>query len=301
MRCLPVNGATGRGAGTGGIEAFGPRHTAISGYWVPRRRSDDTPRHISRHQPRRTSRAGWSSAVGATLSAGIRTMAALRLAPKPLHPEGVIVTGTLERRGSAVPVGRPGWTSRAGTRSSYGSRGPSGSRMRSRTSTVSPCACPRPRVSATCCSPRQAGASSGASCSPSVAVPESRPMTTLLPYRTAEGPALLGVRATDAQVYEMSWCRPRGEWHAFAELRLTDDDGTQPGDVVRPGAQPAARPHAVRLGTAAPGAVVPDRQEVAPAVTATAARPQETVSPVVLGRRLVRLRAGCCGGAGRSR
>ena len=25
-------------------------------------------------------------------------------------------------------------------------------------------------------------------------------------------------------VYEMSWCRPRGEWHAFAELRLTDDE-----------------------------------------------------------------------------
>ncbi len=22
----------------------------------------------------------------------------------------------------------------------------------------------------------------------------------------------------------MSWCRPRGEWHAFAELRLSDDE-----------------------------------------------------------------------------
>jgi hypothetical protein len=54
--------------------------------------------------------------------------------------------------------------------------------------------------------------------------PESRPMTTLLPYRTARGPALLGVRAIEAQAYEMSWCRPRGEWHAFAELRITDDE-----------------------------------------------------------------------------
>ncbi len=54
--------------------------------------------------------------------------------------------------------------------------------------------------------------------------PESRPMTTLLPYRTPDGPALLGVRASDAQVYEMSWCRPRGKWHAFAELRLTDNE-----------------------------------------------------------------------------
>ena len=37
----------------------GPRQPAISGYWVPRRRSDDTARHIARHQPGRTSRAGW--------------------------------------------------------------------------------------------------------------------------------------------------------------------------------------------------------------------------------------------------
>ena len=82
-----------------------PRQRAISGYWVPRRRSDDTPRHISRHEPGRTSGAGGSSAVGATLSATIRTMAALRPAAKPLHPEGVIVTGALERRGSAVSSG----------------------------------------------------------------------------------------------------------------------------------------------------------------------------------------------------
>ena len=114
---------------------------------------------------------GGSSAVGATLSAAIRTMAALRLAPKPLHPEGVIVKGTLERRGSAVPSGSAWVDEPVTTRSSYGSRGPSGSRMRSRTSTVSPCGSPRPRVWATCCSPPLVGGSSGASCSPSVAVP----------------------------------------------------------------------------------------------------------------------------------
>jgi hypothetical protein len=54
--------------------------------------------------------------------------------------------------------------------------------------------------------------------------PESRPLTTLLPYRSGEGPVLLGVRATDPQVYEMSWCRPLGQWHPFAALRLSDDD-----------------------------------------------------------------------------
>ena len=48
---------------------------------------------------------GGSSAIGATLSATIRTVAALRPAAKPLHPEGVIVAGTVERHGSAVPSG----------------------------------------------------------------------------------------------------------------------------------------------------------------------------------------------------
>jgi hypothetical protein len=48
----------------------------------------------------------------------------------------------------------------------------------------------------------------------------SRPMTTLLPYRSATGPVVLGARSVDATTYELSWARPSGEWHAFGTLHL---------------------------------------------------------------------------------
>ena len=167
---------------------------------------------------------GGSSAIGATLSAGLRTMAALRLAPKPLHPEGVIVKGTLERRGSAAPSGSA-WVDEPGEDEVV---------VRVSRAIGLPDAVPDIHGLAVRV-PTPAGvgdllfASTGWSLLGRFVLtfgggPESRPMTTLLPYRTPEGPALLGLRAIAGQVYEMSWCRPRGGWHAFAELRLTDDE-----------------------------------------------------------------------------
>ena len=167
---------------------------------------------------------GGSSAVGATLAASIRTIAALRPAPKPLHPEGVIVTGTLERRGSAVPSGSA-WVDEPGRDEVV---------VRVSRAIGLPDAVPDIHGLAVRV-PTPAGvgdllfASTGWGLLGRFVLtfgggPESRPMTTLLPYRTAEGPALLGVRASDVEVYEMSWCRPRGKWHPFAELRLSDDE-----------------------------------------------------------------------------
>ena len=167
---------------------------------------------------------GGSSAIGATLSATIRTMAALRPSAKPLHPEGVVVTGSLERRGSAVPSGSA-WLDEPGHDEVV---------VRVSRAIGLPDAVPDIHGLAVRV-PTPAGvgdllfASTGWGLLGRFVLtfgggPESRPMTTLLPYRTPEGPALLGVRASDAQVYEMSWCRPRGKWHAFAELRLTDDE-----------------------------------------------------------------------------
>ena len=151
-------------------------------------------------------------------------MAALRLAAKPLHPEGVIVTGTLERRGSAASSGSA-WLDEPGRDEVV---------VRVSRAIGLPDAVPDIHGLAVRV-PTPAGvgdllfASTGWGLLGRFVLtfgggPESRPMTTLLPYRTAEGPALLGLRAIAAQVYEMSWCRPRGEWHAFAELRLTDDE-----------------------------------------------------------------------------
>ena len=104
--------------------------------------------------------------------------------------------------------------------------------------------------------------------------PESRPMTTLLPYRTAEGPVLLGVRAIGAAGLRDVVVPAAREVARLRRAPAVRRRGAGPGDLVRPGAQPAARPHAVRLGTAAPGAVVQDRQEVAPAVTARGQPPE---------------------------
>ena len=169
---------------------------------------------------------GGSSAAGSALSATVRTMAALRPAAKPLHPEGIVLTATLERRGSAVPTGSA-WVDEPGRDEVV---------VRLSRAIGLPEVVPDIHGLAVRV-PTPAGegdllfASTGWGLLGRFVLtfgggPESRPMTTLLPYRTSAGPALLGVRATGPQVYEMSWCRPRGEWHPFAELRLSDDRAT---------------------------------------------------------------------------
>lgn len=50
----------------------------------------------------------------------------------------------------------------------------------------------------------------------------SRPMTTLLPYRTRGGSVLLGVRASGEASFELAWATPGGGWHHFGDLRLAD-------------------------------------------------------------------------------
>lgn len=166
---------------------------------------------------------GGASAAGTALSATIRAVSALRPARKPLHPEGAVVAGVLDRRGSAVPTGSP-WVDEPGRDEVV---------VRLSRAIGLPESVPdihglAMRV------PMLAGegdllfASTGWGRVGRFVLtfgsdPQSRPMTTLLPYRTDEGPVLLGVRATEPQLYEMSWCRPRGEWHPFAELRLSGD------------------------------------------------------------------------------
>lgn len=51
-----------------------------------------------------------------------------------------------------------------------------------------------------------------------------RPMTTLLPYRTAAGPVVLGARAAGHETVELSCAVGDGPWHHFADLRLSGQD-----------------------------------------------------------------------------
>ncbi len=53
--------------------------------------------------------------------------------------------------------------------------------------------------------------------------PESRPLTSLLPYRTESGPVVLGARALTSSSYALSWSPARGEWRGFGTLELSGE------------------------------------------------------------------------------
>jgi hypothetical protein len=46
-------------------------------------------------------------------------------------------------------------------------------------------------------------------------------MTTLLPYRTAAGPVLLGARSESPGTVELACAMGRGPWRSFAELDVS--------------------------------------------------------------------------------
>lgn len=58
--------------------------------------------------------------------------------------------------------------------------------------------------------------------------PDSRPLTTLLPYRSPTGPLLLAAVPDSATAYELAWARPVGGWTVFGELRLDAAHGPDP-------------------------------------------------------------------------
>ena len=58
--------------------------------------------------------------------------------------------------------------------------------------------------------------------------PSSRPMTTLLPYRTPTGPRLVGLRPAAERAYEIAHAPLRGSWQVFGELVLSTARGPDP-------------------------------------------------------------------------
>jgi hypothetical protein len=165
---------------------------------------------------------------GALLAAATGALASLRQSPKPLHPDGVVVSGRIRRRGCDDGADRTGvaWLDEPGeddvdVRRSRALGLPRG----------------LPDIHGLAVRVRTAGgegdllfATTGQGRLSRFVLtasrhPQRRPMTTLLPYETDSGPLLLGARASDSATYELSWARPSGAWHVFGLLHLTTSPG----------------------------------------------------------------------------
>jgi hypothetical protein len=159
-----------------------------------------------------------ASAGGALLAGATRAVAALRPAAKPLHPRGETVTGRIHRYGSDPASGVP-WLDEPGEDDAV---------VRLSRAIGLPAPLPDIHGLAIRVLTPEGGAdlllaSTGwgrltrfvltASRDPS-----ARPLTTLLPYRTARGPLLIGARVLGPESHTLAWAPPGGEWQEFGVL-----------------------------------------------------------------------------------
>ena len=170
-----------------------------------------------------------ASTGGAGLAALTRLVAALRPAAKPLHPRGDLVTARLTRRGLPRPVGAP-WLDGSGTDEVL---------VRRSRAVGLPDGWPDIHGLAVRV-PLEGGghgdlllAMTGTGTLSRFVLtvgrtPYSRPLTTLLPYRTPAGPRLVGAVARGEQRYELAVAAPGGDWEPFATLELSTTTGPDP-------------------------------------------------------------------------
>ncbi len=163
-----------------------------------------------------------ASAGGLLLAGTTRAVAAVRPAAKPLHPRGEVTRGRLFRCGARPVTGVP-WLDEIGEDDVL---------VRRSRAIGLPGSAPDIHGLAVRV-PRPDGghgdlllASTGWSRVTRFVLtlsrsPRRRPLTTLLPYRTEQGPLLLGARATGGDSFELAAAAPEGEWVRFAELRLS--------------------------------------------------------------------------------
>jgi hypothetical protein len=162
------------------------------------------------------------SASGAVLAATTRTLAALRPAPKPLHPRGDVVRGRLFRHG-ARPATGVAWLDEEGRDDVL---------VRRSKAIGLPGSAPDIHGLAVRVPLADGGhgdllfATTGWGRLTRFVLtasrePFGRPMTTLLPYDTVAGPVLLGARATGEETIEIAVATYDGDWTAFADLRLS--------------------------------------------------------------------------------
>lgn len=55
--------------------------------------------------------------------------------------------------------------------------------------------------------------------------PTSRPLTSLLPYRSPRGPLLVAAVPESERTFDLSWAGPIGPWHRFGRLELGEPCG----------------------------------------------------------------------------
>lgn len=163
-----------------------------------------------------------ADAGGQILATASRALAAVRPAAKPLHPDGSVRTGRLERHGRGPRSGVP-WLDEPGedpveVRLSraiglpgtlpdihglalrvHGEAGPADVLLASTgTGRVTRHVLTMSRE------------------------PDGRPLTTLLPYATDRGPVLIGAEGVDTDEYRLSWSHPARPWHGFGTLYLAE-------------------------------------------------------------------------------
>lgn len=157
--------------------------------------------------------------VGRGLSTLTAATAALSGRDKPLHPDGTLSVGTLVRPGTTRPCGVP-WLDERGT-----------DQVLVRLSRAIGLPAPLPDVAGLAVRlPNGRGvadlllASTGWSrVARHLLVPAVRrhqPLSTLLPYRTAIGPVVIGARPAGANLLRLSWARLGRRWNTLGTLTL---------------------------------------------------------------------------------
>lgn len=170
-----------------------------------------------------TLRHGPAALGGALLATATRAVAAVRPAAKPLHPEGRLREACLYRRGLDPPIGVP-WLDEAGIDEVL-VRVSRAVGLPSRVPDVHGLAIKVPTTDGGSGDILLATTGWGRLTRYLLTASRDtwgRPMTTLLPYRTAAGPVLLGARAVGLETIELVCAvGAGGEWRHFADLRLS--------------------------------------------------------------------------------
>ena len=172
---------------------------------------------------------GAGAAGGVALGAGVRVLGAVRPTPKPLHPDGRVVVGRLHRHGLQPPIG-VGLLDEAGEET-----------VVVRESRAIGLPAPLPDIHGLAIRVTNADGSPGdlllattgwGRLSRFVLTASrstyGRPMTTLIPYRTAAGPVLLGARSEVRGVVRLACAVGDGPWRFFADLTLSPEPESDP-------------------------------------------------------------------------
>lgn len=174
----------------------------------------------------RTAAASLADAGGQALRAATRTVAVLRPAAKPLHPQGSVTGGVLRRFGAEERTGAE-WLDGQGQDD-----------VVVRRSRAVGLPAPAPDIFGLALRVPTTGGRYGDLLLASTGLgrltrftltasrsPYRRPLTTLLPYRTPAGPVQVAAVHRDASTLELSWALRLGPWRTFAELRLDSAPG----------------------------------------------------------------------------